>query len=196
MEQQIKQRLVGAVVLVALAVIFLPMVLNGPPVGEGGAIPRGMPVEPTPTHVPPTLSLSSAPSTVLPVEGETRGRETPPAAAPPAPEGTARSAPAPQSKPSPKPSPKPAAKSAANPTAASPVSWSVQVGSFTEKAKAFHFRDRLRKAHFAAYVVDPSGGSHYFKVRVGPELEKARALALMKRLAAEKKIKGFVVKHQ
>ena len=39
MQQRLKQRLVGAVVLVALAVIFIPMLLQGPLEREATSIP-------------------------------------------------------------------------------------------------------------------------------------------------------------
>lgn len=208
MEQQIKQRLVGAVVLVALAVIFLPMILNGPRVSESGAIPTGVPPEPVPS-APPALELSAAAPTVLPVEGKPGGVKPAPKPAPGSSskskagantEASARSIAPPKTtpaakrappEPSPNVSPKPtSAKSA------SPISWTVQVGSFTERAKAFKFRDELRKAKFPAFVVEPPKGKKYFKVRVGPELEEARARRAMERLAKERKIKGFIVKHR
>ena len=37
MERPLKQRLIGAVVLIALAVIFLPMLVKGPAPGGGAA---------------------------------------------------------------------------------------------------------------------------------------------------------------
>ena len=204
MEQQIKQRLVGAVVLVALGVIFLPMVLNGPAVSESGAIPGGIPPEPTPS-APPALTLTSAAPTVLPVEGTPRVAETPKSQSTPKPRTIAPPKSTPTAKPTPakatpKPTPKTVAKATPKPTAktttSSPVAWSVQVGSFTEKSKAYGFRDRLRKAGYATYVVDPKNGARYFKVRVGPELEQSRARQVMERLKAKQKVKGFLVKHQ
>ena len=47
MEPALKQRLIGAAVLVALAVIFLPILLEGPqPETAGGAVSLDMPAPP------------------------------------------------------------------------------------------------------------------------------------------------------
>lgn len=47
MDPALKQRLIGAAVLVALAVIFLPMLLKGPaPDGGASHVPLDMPAEP------------------------------------------------------------------------------------------------------------------------------------------------------
>ena len=48
MDSALKQRLIGAAVLVALAMIFLPMLLQGPDVGEPDAaqVPLSMPAAP------------------------------------------------------------------------------------------------------------------------------------------------------
>ncbi len=74
MDPALKQRLIGAAVLVVLAVIFLPMVLDGTP-GEGGeAISLNVPAEPADgmrTEVVPLPPLGSevpAPTLAAPAE--------------------------------------------------------------------------------------------------------------------------------
>ncbi|MEO7251290.1 MAG: sporulation protein, partial [Arenimonas sp.] len=78
MDSPIKQRLIGAAVLAALAVIFLPMLLKGPDVKEPDAatVPLSMPATPgqefetrelpltVPDSAPPggVLGMNSAPA--------------------------------------------------------------------------------------------------------------------------------------
>lgn len=67
MEQPLKQRLVGAVVLVALAVIFVPMLLNGP-------VQRGQ--VSVPVEIPPKPEVK--PSSQLPQPDSETARQPPP----------------------------------------------------------------------------------------------------------------------
>ena len=50
MNQLLKQRLVGAVVLVSLAVIFIPIILEGPDEEEWSPRTQGMPEPPQITY--------------------------------------------------------------------------------------------------------------------------------------------------
>jgi DedD protein len=74
--------------------------------------------------------------------------------------------------------------------------WALQVGTFDAKANANALRDKLRKAGHTAYV-EKSGtsGKTSYRVRIGPELEKARVEKLKLRLKKEQKIDGFIVNH-
>ena len=66
MDSSLKQRLVGAVVLIALAVIFLPMLVKGPAPDSGVSdVPLGIPGEPkaadTTTRDLPLIEPGTAP---------------------------------------------------------------------------------------------------------------------------------------
>ena len=80
MDSALKQRLIGAAVLVALAMIFLPMLLKGPDVAEPDAaqVPLDMPAAPDQAfetrEVPLTLPAPEAP------DGGVLGMEPRPAA--------------------------------------------------------------------------------------------------------------------
>lgn len=80
MDSALKQRLIGAAVLVALAMIFLPMLLKGPDTAEPDAaqVPLDMPVAPDQEFETRELPLT-APSTATP-EGGVLGLETNPPA--------------------------------------------------------------------------------------------------------------------
>jgi DedD protein len=185
MDQQLKERLVGAAVLVALTAIFVPMVLDGP--------------APPTASVPPTLAPA-------PVDASTFGYDltaplpgAPASAAAPA---TIAAAPAAVSKPdTAKPAgPKPAMPQATAPTAqasaapkpkepttaAKPSSssssggaWAAQVGSFSKEATAKAIADDLKRRGFKAFVMEHrDGGKSLYRVRVGPVATREAADAL------------------
>jgi cell division septation protein DedD len=70
MDSSLKQRLVGATVLVALAVIFLPMLVKGPAPDSGVSdVSLKIPAEPSGDADTTTVDLPLAPSTALPQGG-------------------------------------------------------------------------------------------------------------------------------
>lgn len=187
MDEQLKQRLVGAAVLVLLAVIFIPMILDQssepparvvrdapPPGADGDFSSRVVPLkEPeTPLIEAERQRKSSAP----PPAPETDKRETTAAAPPPA---TKAAAPAPAPKP-----------------AAGPQAWAVQLGSFESRRNAIALRDDLRKKGYVAFEEKARvGGNEITRVYVGPELARERAAELVKKLKAETGLKGIVVQY-
>jgi DedD protein len=195
-EQIVKQRVVGAVVLVALAVIFIPALLEGPdhePAPEALDIPASMndlregsiePLEP----VQQTLIVPPEAVTTVVIEAPTPGAQQASAAVPEA-EPVEAEVPAA----APVAQPQSPATIAATPAAGG---WVVQVGAFGQEANAMGLRDRLRKAGFAAFVekVTLATGSLY-RVRVGPETERADAEALQQQLAKNTGLKGKLMSH-
>lgn len=211
MEFPLKQRLIGAAVIIALAVVIIPMLLKGsghkgvqeipPPPQPNAAVTNGavreesVPLPPADSSgqvvEAPAVPESAAPATS---ESASPAESTPESAATPAPTTT----PAPVATGTPAAStPPPAAAPAAPAAATEPQAWVVQVGSFGEESKAMALRDRLRKDKFNAFVERYASADHHtmFRVRVGPELERTRAEALQKRLAEQEKLKGFVTHH-
>ena len=166
MDPILKQRLVGATVLTALAVIFVPMLFdesgNAPDVSdfEIPEIPDRIarnPVEP-PTHIediePKSASLSTSDSTpeIAPREILDERKKEPLKA------------------------------------------WVIQLGSFGRMENAQQLRDRLRSAGFPAYVERvKQNGKVLFRVRVGPELDPARARNQRDDIARKLEVKGIVM---
>ena len=185
MNIQLKQRLIGAVVLVALAVIFIPMLLSGR--GDLGGSIDGSNIPPEPDfRFPPVPTAPKAP---------------PVAAAPVVPLGDEVELPVEPDKPAPakntvktpvKPVPSIAEKTA--PTEPGQLSgWVVQVGSFSARNNAQALRDKLREQGHASFMESIKGASgRVYRVRVGPELSKAAADKLRQRLAKESGLKGLV----
>ncbi len=196
MEQQLKQRLVGAVVLVSLAVIFIPVILEGP--GDEWT-PRNQNIP-----QPPPLEFRTSMELPLPeTEGATAAG---PVAAPPGQTQAdpvqadgADTGPEPASLPAvPEPASVPVAEVPVTrnpPAAAAPAEgWYAQVGSFSQQDNAAGLHERLGKAGYPAHLqqTDIGKGSSY-RVLVGPEKGRGNAEKLLQKLARELQLKGIVI---
>jgi DedD protein len=72
--------------------------------------------------------------------------------------------------------------------------WAVQVGSFSERGNAMLLVNRLRSSGFTAFQErGASAGEPIFRVKVGPEQNRARAEALQARLRNQENLQGIVV---
>jgi len=214
LDKAYKQRMVGALVLVALAVIFLPMLFSrqdeqrqvtveAPTAPQAPSMPQ-VQVEPVVVPEPQTLPQEPVPS-----DEEIAQQEEP--SVPIAP--TAPVAPAPVAKPAaPAPVPAMAAKPStppAQPITAAPgkpdttqsrvdanglsVSWSVQLASLSNRASAESLQKSLRSQGYNAYIRTADGKNRVF---VGPLIERAEADRLRDLLSRQQNLKGFVVRFQ
>ena len=203
LKKRSRRRLVGAAALALLAVIILPIVMDAEPeqpVSEiQVSIPEraldSTPIEPLPAIIPPPIGAMDQ----LPAEVEQTVRPvevTPPEPA----ETVAKAEPEPEpelaapeeSKPAPSPPPaKPphttddegerARAILEGRTMASAGSLVVQVGAFSDVAKASARQDELAKQGFTSHVETAGGIS---RVRVGPFSTRADAEAMLKKLGA------------
>jgi DedD protein len=184
MDQRLKQRLIGAVVLVALGVIFIPMFLQGPIERESSSVPIEIPVQPAIGTRSQPLPEPRLPAAELPV------------AVDPAPQQTAEQpvqTPVAREKPAAVP-PKPVAVASQVPPEL--ASWAVQVGSFGTEANALGLRDSLRAKGYKAYTETiRSDGKTLYRVRVGPTVERGESEKLQATLASKESLKGLVVPH-
>jgi cell division septation protein DedD len=204
MDSPLKQRLIGAAVLVALAVIFLPMLLKGPDVKEPDAaqVPLSMPATPSGEYETRELPLTTpegttSPNGVLgltPAEPEPLPEAASTLAAAPAASGSvvapaavAANPPAP-TLPAPLP-PKPAEATDTPPSAVAAGKYMVNIGSFANLANANALVAKLRaqKLPVVADKVTLGTGSA-MRVRVGPYDDRATAEAA--RLRAEETTGG------
>jgi DedD protein len=205
MERQRKERLVGAAVLVMLAVIFIPMILddtvqpesridatNIPPRPEGEFESRVVPL--TPEREETTAGRSIQGQGTAPAAVATGSATKAPAPATPMEEAPGPAAPAPAAS-----GARPAA--AAPPAAGNPAgrnagvsAWVVQLGSFASEENAEGLNRKLRQAGFAAFV-EPlqQGGATVYRVRVGPELRRSAAQSVRDRLKSAMDLDGIVV---
>jgi DedD protein len=189
---QVKERLTGAIILVALIVLLVPELLTGPV----GSAPRANPLGSS-SEEPPLRSYTIK----LADESHPRGAavhsgpEQPAPLAPPAPSAGAVTAQATAGEPSSTAAP-PAAPTAeathaapgagaASPPEASAASgtYAVQLGSFTRRANADRLAQLVRSQGFPVSVSQSSSGGLY-RVRVGPARDRATASELAQRLSA------------
>ncbi|WP_242108483.1 SPOR domain-containing protein [Luteimonas aquatica] len=174
MESQLKQRLIGAAVLVALAVIFLPMLVKGPAPDSGVSdVPLKTPEAPQgdmQTRDLPLVAPADAPA-----NGAT-GMPAPPASgdALPTVDTTAPGATG-------QPGPSPDAADLAGPEPMLPPSaaggdYAVHFGAYASSVSADTVVSRLRGAQLPAYRESTSlNGKTVWRVRVGPYASRADA---------------------
>jgi DedD protein len=209
MEFLLKQRLVGAVVLVALGVIFIPMLLEGPhrnlvpemePLPEPEDQPVSQPMEhfPAPAEIPAEPSVSVVHTDVAP-EPQSEDKQPQPDPQAASAEGRPLPLPLPEPEPESVPAPEPAKQPVpeAKPAEPGPLgNWVLQVGSFSSEQNALRLRDKLREAGFVVQVERVSvAGKTHFRVRVGPYLERAEADRDQKKLAKTFDLNGRVLSY-
>jgi len=76
-------------------------------------------------------------------------------------------------------------------------SWMLQLASFKEESNAIKLRDALRQSQYVAHVDERklSQGS-LWRVRVGPVLSKKKILSLQKNIEKDFKMKGLIVRRR
>jgi DedD protein len=199
MDRALKERIIGAAVLVVFVVLIVPVFLDGPPqsgeiVSERVPLPgqaaegetRTVVLERDRDEPVPVAASVTAPQAEEPqkAEPEAKPEQEPKAAA------VARSEPEPEPEPA-----KPAAQSPAPESASSTGMWAVQLGSFGSQQNAERLAADLRKQGFAAFLSQLSTDSgELHRVRIGPQKDRESAEAMAARLAKAGH-KGQVVPH-
>jgi DedD protein len=198
-DRRLKERLLGASILMVLIVLIVPELLSGPrPAPAALKLPTSTPepvrnitVDLTTAKALAPESLDAAASSAQPPDARNRPAASAPAASA-APAGAATAgqaagvdaraassarletrAPAPTS-----------AATAAKPVA-STGAWAVQLGSFASRANADKLMRQLKGQGFAAYMVP--GGSGFavqYRVRVGPMADRNAAAQTLAKLKA------------
>ena len=188
MDQKLKQRLVGAVVLISLAVIFIPLILEGP---DDEWTPR---VQEIP--VPPQIEYQAEIELPVPDEVPVPAPETPTPAAAPVPETQTAVVPPPAQEPAPVQKEPVAEQPAARPETAA-GSWVIQVGSFSQQLNASGLRDRLKKSGYNSRLQEiTAGNGKAWRVLVGPFDTRAAAEKQRDRITSQHHMKGLVTQHK
>jgi DedD protein len=193
MQRRLKERLIGAAVLVMLAVIFIPMLLdnsiqqdseinrtNIPEKPDNGFSSRIFPVPESSgntslSNLSETAEDNAAPAeplpaTAIPVQPPVNREQSTPRAA------------------------------VDNPDAGSDetglIAWVVQIGSFTSEENARSLNEKARKLGFTSFVEPGKQGSRQiYRVRVGPELLRSEALALADKLKESMQVDGIILQY-
>lgn len=225
MEKHVKERLVGAAVLMAAAIIIIPEMLSGPdrntdesgqrtgaetslktytidlnqPPGSSVAAKAVDDRAPPPEQVAPQSASGDAetPRSTNQAKPEAEDAQKPASDAPSSPAPTVAAAPRIES-------PSPARMTAqsqtpalaSRPSAPTSGAWAVQLGSFAKQATAERFANELRGEGHSAFVMPVrSGAATLYRVRVGPMPDRAAAEAALRTLKA-KASGAAVVAHQ
>jgi DedD protein len=200
MEQTLKQRLIGAVVLVSLAVIFIPIILEGPD-DEWTPRSHSLPDKPQLDYradmelvLPPPVQVDEPPGTTeveeTPLTGEQPVTKTIKPVAAPAASATKPVKTETTTRPPAKPAPSAAALSK------SLKGWFVQVGSFGQEMNAKGLQDRLVASGFKAQLQEIEiGNKRAYRVLVGPSATRADAEKQAASLKSGQQLKGMVVEY-
>ena len=204
MERALKERIIGAIVLVAVVVLVVPVFRDGPPesdevVSERVLLP-GQSEQPAQTivlernrtePVPAQATSEAPPSRSEPEQPQpaaaNKPQDPPKEVASQPTQEPARNA-EPSAEP-PKVEPKNVEQAAATPARSEPQMasttgmWAVQLGSFSSQENAEKLAADLRKQGFAAFLsqLDTASGKLH-RVRVGPQKDRAAAEAMAARL--------------
>jgi DedD protein len=212
MDQNIKNRLVGIIVVFALAVIFLPMVLDGSGVNKDKlevVIPAQPSVAENPEFEHKLIELKEKVDALPDLDARLIDENSPenkterPIVAKKETDSTSNSSSGTQAqsvteakepvkvKPAIKSDIKAQAKSGGD-------SWVLQVGSFQDRKKALIQRDKIRKSNLAAVFIeqfDIDNKSNY-RVRLGPFLNRDQTRVAQNKIKAKHDIDGIIMKYE
>ncbi len=194
MDQNIKQRLVGIAVIFALAVIFLPMILDGAGVRDKTLkveIPEQSVVVAPPEFDQKIIELNAKVDGLQDLEPHfvdeassedeklIKREDVEPAVAKVAP----------QTEPEPEVTPK---------TPVGGQSWVLQVGSFQDRNKALSQRDKLRKSKIAAVFIEKFNNNNQisYRVRLGPFINRDQSIVAQNKVRAKYNIDGLIMKYE
>jgi DedD protein len=202
-----KHRILGAIIIVSLAVIFLPMIFsdgNAPPRPEVAVSEQSGALQPdTQVFRMPTASLESS-RTPAPTDSAVSQPETTASqesvVEPPPPASTAdRLKTLEQKTPikagsAPRPEPV-ASQGATKPDAPSKTEgWILQVGTFSNDENARRLRDRLQKNGFLVNLQNIElKGRKVVRVRVGPFRQKHVAMEAQAKIEKEVGVEGVIL---
>ncbi len=207
MDQNIKNRLVGVIVIFALAVIFLPMILDGSGVRKDQhevLIPPQPLVSANPEFEQKMVDLQAKVDALPDLESrfidEKSDADKIDRTAAAEGEKPAESAAEPKQEPQPaaqiepvqvKSAPAPAVKTGGD-------SWVLQVGSFQDRSKALAQRDKLRKSNIAAVFIEQfkTNGKSSYRVRLGPFLNRDQTRVAQNKIKAKHDIDGIIMKYE
>lgn len=189
MDQALKNRLVGVGVLMAVAVVVLPLLFDG---ANQQALLADTRMPPPPDVPEPGALLAEPPAQLPEAEEEITRDHVPAEPEPPAPV-VAPVAVAPSATSAPEPGAPsvtpvvapPAAPAADTRLAAMAEAWDVQVAALSAADGAERLRGKLQQSGYKARIVQRDGR---YKVVVGPVLRREDAEALRGKLAADARV--------
>ena len=197
MDPTLQKRLIGAIVLIVAAIVFVPMLLDGPGHAGTETVDLGIP-EPGPDGMRTELIALDAPVPMPPVANEgnaspTRPPDEAPAAAPPAVSNDPAGAPesvvtAPTGDAPPPGDIAPTAAVTSEQVADSSGRWHVTLGSYANADNARKLVADMRSAGLPARAEPVTlAGKPVLRVRIGPYADRVRAEAVRIAVAAKRR---------
>lgn len=190
-----KYRIVGAIVLVALVVIFVPMVLDEseppPELKNDRRAPARAEIPDTRVVVTPVPGAE-----IKPPENPEIAQAVPPSEVKPEPEIAKPAEPAEKPVTAKKPETAPALEKPAKTAAVANKTvngWTVQVGTFSNLQNAQRLRDQLKGLGHAVHTQSITiGGKKFMRLRVGPFADRAKADRAQAQIRKETGVAGVV----
>jgi len=201
MDQNIKNRLVGISVVFALAVIFLPMILDGSGVRKDKfevVIPPQPLVSANPEFEPKIIDMQARVEALPDLEPRLVDENSSQATAKPADTATGGS----KSEKTTQPEPETRKANVKTDKAATDKegghSWVLQVGSFQDRNKALAQRDKLRKSNISAVFIEQFevDNKPSFRVRLGPFINRDQTKVAQNKIKAKHDIDGIIMKYE
>ncbi len=179
MERALKERIIGAAVLVLVVVLVVPVFLDGPP-GEGEVVSERVPLPGQSDQENKTVVLDRDRTDPVPANGASQPAETTPKPQPVVVQTEPDPEPA-ETRPTPEPVAEEPVAEQVKPAASSSSTgmFAVQLGSFGNQDNAERLAAELRKQGHAAFLsqVMTSDGQRH-RVRIGPQKDRAAAEAV------------------
>ncbi len=174
MDSKLKQRVIGAIVLTALAIIILPMLLDGSQEDRARVVAS---IPEPPAIELESVSLEDIDQKMLELEQESAAR-LPDMVEDDTDYGEG--------------DPEELTLDKNN----LPVSWSLQVGAFQNEDNALRLQESLRESEFRTYIIRaPSDEGEVYKVFVGPMLQKSKLAAIGEEIESKFDLKGRIVRY-
>lgn len=190
MKEIVRQRLVGVLILVALGVVFWPIIFLEPGVKDAprdSRIPARPEVDTSPIEPPDRVGLRDSPAPVAVAPVEQPVLDNPPAAD----DVETPAGPAPEPGPRSTPPERPALDSQGV-----PVAWTIQVATVSSAANADQLRDRLLSRHYEAYVRRVARDDReLYRVFVGPKFERAKLERMQQEIDKTFRVKSLITRY-
>lgn len=201
MEQKLKERLVGAAVLVAVAVIFIPIILSDSPETDsisGSNIPEkpdanfSSRIIPVIKHDDKSLSKDIGTDNIISEDKQIKDNQE-----------TVKETVVEKIEANKEKSAEMNSSRKENEVREAEIQanvglsvWVVQLGSFSNEENAQSLNKKLRKAGYPAFV-EPlnKNGQTSYRVRVGPEIKRSEAELLLKKLKDNMDMEGILVSY-
>lgn len=193
MDIALKQRIIGALIIIGLAIVFIPSILDGPVIDSQQLV---LDVPPRPELIPYKVDSARYEQLVTEVEAQIPRDQAQDIATEADAVDEPDNAQAATKQIATKQIVTKQIPAAISKPSLNPV-WTVQLGSFTQINNAKELEAKLQKNKLKGYMkkINTDNGIRY-RVYVGPEIRQADANAVVKQLQKKFGLSGLVVKYR